>query len=129
MGDWPQFPDLNDIPTAEAPGIPVHVISVATPQGLVRGITHFGGWARILPEVRRAIGVLGEVGDWSRARYLIPGYTLDGWDVDGGIFLFPWADGSASHWRDPSRRQVSRIGRLLWVPSGWVNRSEKERTS
>jgi hypothetical protein len=123
-----RFPELSEIPEAAAPGVPVHVIAAAIEAGLVRGIAHFTSPAIILREVRTSVGMLTEVSDWSAACYHLPTYLgLDGWKVDGGIFLFPWTDDTAADWRNPRRRITERTGRLLRVPCGWVNHSTEAR--
>lgn len=117
-----RFPPLHEIPECSALGVPVTVVAAATEAGLIRGVAHFTSPAVIYAEVVRSVGLLAEVADWSQARYHQPSYLgLNGWDVDGGIFLYRWTAETAERWRDPRRRQSERTGQLLYLPHGWVN--------
>lgn len=120
-----RFPEAQDIPEAQALGVPIRVVSAATHLGLVRGIAHFTGFGEIVREVRRSVGVLEDVSDWARAEYHMPSYLLDGWEIPGGIFIYPWEEDE--DWRDPKKRHPSRRGRLLYLPSGWVNHNVNPR--
>jgi hypothetical protein len=101
------------------------VVAAVTEKGLVRGIAHFTSISDVVDEVKRAVGVLSEVTEWSSYEYWTPSYFdclveggFSAWDVPSGIFLFPWTD-QTTDWRDPTKR-FTTTGTLLWRPRGWT---------
>lgn len=108
--------------TYRAAGVPISVVACVTEKGIVRAVSHFGSPREMVNEVTKAVGVLNSDTEWTGYVYEgFPSYVSEwasGWDVPGGVYLFPWKN--PKHWGDPSRRVSEREGQLLWRPFGWA---------
>lgn len=125
--------------TYRANGVGLQVIAVATPHGIIRAINHGGGGVEVMvDELVKAIGLLNLADtEWTGYTYRLPYYVdqwASGWDVPGGIYLYPWLiqlvrehGGPTTYWNDPKRRISEHNGQLLWRPRGWAGeRAERE---
>lgn len=120
----------DEIPLVRARGTQVRVVSAVTELGIVRGIAHHTSFAEIVREVEKAVGVLQEVAEWSKAEYRAPLYLAD---IGGpnlrsvlrGIYIWRWDTEQMErypnlyHWKKPDHRFTVEKPTLLFIPIGW----------
>lgn len=113
-----------------AASIPVQVVAIATPNGLVRVISRFVNPCAMVQEGLKAVGYLSKEAEWTGFTYSgLPCYMpgVDPWGGNCGVYLFrwqtlkPWNEPEGTYWDDPELRRSETVGELLFVPRGWVN--------